>query len=80
MTALYGKALFCLPPRVCKKVCDTYLRIMIVPSLLGEGEGKKAKSGLLSCVYNKSITIVTTVMSQTQYHRPNSVSEWGRAA
>lgn len=65
MACLYGKALFCSFPRVCKKVCDYYLRIMVIPfTAWGRGRGK-AKAKLLSCIYNTSVTIVMPVLSQT---------------
>lgn len=44
MTALYGKALFCRPPRVCKKVCDSYLRIMMSPFTAWRVKKKKKQN------------------------------------
>lgn len=78
MAALYSKALFCPLPSLRKS-------LLVLFKDHGDSfhcleEKKKAKSGLLSCVYNKSITIVTTVMSQTLHQGPNSVSNGGRAA
>ena len=52
---------------------------MVIPFICLEG-GKKVKAELLFCVYNKSITTATTVMSQTLHQGPDSVSEEGRAA
>ena len=63
----------------CRKGCAFYLRIMVIPFICLEG-GKKVKAELLFCVYNKSITTATTVMSQTLHQGPDSVSEEGRAA
>lgn len=50
MTALYGKALFCRPPRVCKKVCDSYLRIMMSPFTAWRVKKKKKKSKIRAII------------------------------
>jgi hypothetical protein len=55
-----------------KKVCGYYLRIMVIPFTAW---GKKRKSGLLFCVYNKSIAIVTPVTSQMAHQGPEAVSK-----
>lgn len=79
MAALYSKALFCPLPSLQRSLLVLFKDHGDSLHCL-EGRKKKAKSGLLSCVYNKSITIVTTVMSQTLHQGPNSASEGGRAA
>lgn len=78
MAALYGKALFCPLPSLQKSLLVLFKGHG--DSLHCLEEKKKAKSGLLPCVYNKSITIVTTVMSQTLHQGPTSVPDGGRAA
>lgn len=50
---------------VCRKVLVLFKDHGDSLQCLERKKKKKGKSGLLSCVYNKSITIVTTVMSQT---------------
>lgn len=50
-----------------RKVCDYYLSIIVSPFPVWER--KKAKSRLSSSVYNKSVTIVTPVMSQMVHQR-----------
>lgn len=50
MTALCGKALFCLPPRVCKKAYDCYLRIMMIPFTAWRGEKRKKKKSKIGAI------------------------------
>jgi len=79
MAALYGKALFCPLSSLQKSLLVLFKDHGDSLHCLEEKK-KKAKSGLLPCVYNKSITIVTTVMSQTLPQGPTSVPDRGRAA
>lgn len=76
MATLYGKTLLC---PLQKSLWFLFKDHGDSLRLFGGGE-KKVKAELLFCVYNKSITTATTVMSQTLHQGPDSVSEGGRAA